>query len=53
MRYKMEKKRIFICSHCCFFWHDEQEQTFNQILSEMDGFDPTTAVMVMAACNRP
>src|SRR5438874_415894 len=32
---------------------DEREQTLNQILSEMDGFTPTEAVIVMAATNRP
>ena len=33
--------------------HDEREQTLNQILSEMDGFDTNTNVIVMAATNRP
>lgn len=33
--------------------HDEREQTLNQILSEMDGFDATTSVIVIAATNRP
>jgi cell division protease FtsH len=33
--------------------HDEREQTLNQILTEMDGFDPTTDVIVLAATNRP
>ena len=33
--------------------HDEREQTLNQILVEMDGFDTDTNVMVMAATNRP
>jgi cell division protease FtsH len=33
--------------------HDEREQTLNQILSEMDGFNPHDAVVVMAATNRP
>ena len=32
---------------------DEREQTLNQILSEMDGFQPTEAVIVVAATNRP
>jgi cell division protease FtsH len=33
--------------------HDEREQTLNQILSEMDGFDKTTSVIILAATNRP
>ena len=33
--------------------HGEQEQTLNQILTEMDGFDPNTGVIVLAATNRP
>ncbi|EKD58569.1 MAG: hypothetical protein ACD_56C00096G0002 [uncultured bacterium] len=33
--------------------HDEREQTLNQILVEMDGFEGTTSVIVIAATNRP
>ncbi len=33
--------------------HDEREQTLNQILSEMDGFEKDTSVIVVAATNRP
>jgi len=33
--------------------HDEREQTLNQILSEMDGFEPHESVVVLAATNRP
>ena len=33
--------------------HDEREQTLNQILTEMDGFEKTASVIVMAATNRP
>jgi len=32
---------------------DEREQTLNQILSEMDGFQPNESVIVIAATNRP
>lgn len=33
--------------------HDEREQTLNQLLVEMDGFDPSTNVIIMAATNTP
>jgi len=33
--------------------HDEREQTLNQILAEMDGFDTNTNIIIMAATNRP
>jgi cell division protease FtsH len=33
--------------------HDEKEQTLNQLLSELDGFDPTAGVVLLAATNRP
>ncbi|HZO98091.1 MAG TPA: ATP-dependent zinc metalloprotease FtsH [Gaiellaceae bacterium] len=33
--------------------HEEREQTLNQLLSEMDGFDPAADVIIMAATNRP
>jgi len=35
------------------WWHQEQEQTLNQILTEMDGFDKTNNIVVIAATNRP
>lgn len=35
------------------WWHQEQEQTLNQILTEMDGFDNKSHVIVIAATNRP
>ena len=33
--------------------NDEREQTLNQLLSEMDGFDGTTGIIILAATNRP
>jgi cell division protease FtsH len=33
--------------------HDEKEQTLNQLLAEMDGFDPSVGIIVLAATNRP
>ena len=33
--------------------HDEKEQTLNQLLSEMDGFDPSVGLIILSATNRP
>src|ERR1019366_2986194 len=33
--------------------NDEREQTLNQLLAEMDGFDPATGIVALAATNRP
>ncbi|MEL6955004.1 MAG: ATP-dependent zinc metalloprotease FtsH [Pseudomonadota bacterium] len=33
--------------------HEEREQTLNQLLAEIDGFDPTSGVVLLAATNRP
>ncbi|MCZ7558863.1 MAG: ATP-dependent zinc metalloprotease FtsH [Burkholderiaceae bacterium] len=33
--------------------HDEKEQTLNQLLAEIDGFDPSSGVVLLAATNRP
>jgi cell division protease FtsH len=36
-----------------FGGHDEKEQTLNQLLAELDGFDPATGIVLLAATNRP
>lgn len=36
-----------------FGGNDEKEQTLNQLLSELDGFDPTVGIVLLAATNRP
>ncbi len=36
-----------------FGGHDEKEQTLNQLLSELDGFDPKEGIVLLAATNRP
>jgi len=33
--------------------HDEKEQTLNQLLAELDGFDPSTGLVLLGATNRP
>lgn len=39
--------------HGAYGGHDEREQTLNQLLSEMDGFQPNKGVVILAATNRP
>lgn len=36
-----------------FGGHDEKEQTLNQLLAELDGFDPSSGIVLLAATNRP
>jgi cell division protease FtsH len=36
-----------------FGGYDEKEQTLNQLLAELDGFDPTMGVILLGATNRP
>ena len=33
--------------------NDEKEQTLNQLLVELDGFDPASGIVILAATNRP
>jgi cell division protease FtsH len=40
-------------SSFAFAGHDEKEQTLNQLLAEIDGFDPAVGVILLAATNRP
>lgn len=40
-------------NHVSFSSNDEKEQTLNQLLAEMDGFDPREGVILLAATNRP
>ena len=44
------KQRWWIAS---WWWHDEREQTLNQILTEMDWFEATQNIIILAATNRP
>ena len=36
-----------------FGGHDEKEQTLNQLLAELDGFDPRSGIVLLAATNKP
>jgi cell division protease FtsH len=40
-------------SSAAYGGHDEKEQTLNQLLSELDGFDPRSGIVLLAATNRP
>ena len=44
---------IYFLNHSRFGSHEEREQTLNQLLAEMDGFDSRKGVIIMGATNRP